>query len=101
MKRPFPKLKTDREAERFVDTADLSQYDFSKFKRTSFEFEPKSKSVTMRLPESLLAAVRARAEKQGMPYQKLIRIAIENLVADKVSNSASIKSVNRVKGRVS
>ena len=101
MKKPFPKLKTDREAERFVDTADLSQYDFSHFKRTSFEFEPKSKSVTMRLPESLLAAVRARAEKQGMPYQKLIRIAIENLVADKVSKSASIKSVNRAKGRVS
>jgi predicted DNA binding CopG/RHH family protein len=101
MKKPFPKLKTDREAEHFVDTADLSLYDFSNFKRTSFEFEPKSKSVTMRLPESLLAAVRARAEKQGMPYQKLIRIAIENLVADKVSKSASIKSVNRVKGRVS
>lgn len=47
MKRPFPKLKTDREAERFVDQTDLSQYDFSKFKRTSFEFEPKSKSTSI------------------------------------------------------
>ena len=101
MKKPFPKLKTDREAERFVETADLSLYDFSDFKRTSFEFEPKSKSVTMRLPESLLAAVRARAERQGMPYQKLIRIAIENLVAEKGSKARELKTTNRVKGRAS
>jgi predicted DNA binding CopG/RHH family protein len=101
MKKPFPKLKTDREAERFVDIADLSQYDFSSFKRTSFEFEPKSKSVTMRLPESLLAAVRARAESQGMPYQKLIRIAIEKLVAENLTKSGSVKSTGRVKGRTS
>jgi predicted DNA binding CopG/RHH family protein len=82
MKKPFPKFKTDKEAEHFVATADLSHYDFSGFKPASFEFEPKTKSVTMRLPESLLNAVRATAEKQGIPYQKLIRRAIETLVSE-------------------
>ena len=81
MKKQFPTFKPDDEAEHFVETADLTQYDFSGFRRTSFEFEPKIESVTMRLPESLLDAVRARAEKQGMPDQKRIPIAIERLVA--------------------
>jgi predicted DNA binding CopG/RHH family protein len=57
-KKPFPEFKTDEEAEYFVETSDLSEYDFSVFKPFSFEFEPKSKSGTMRLPEALLSAVK-------------------------------------------
>ncbi len=45
----FPKFKTDKDAENFVDAADLSEYDFSEFKPMSFEFEPKDKAVTLRL----------------------------------------------------
>ena len=99
MKKQFPTFKTDDEAEHFVETADLSQYDFSGFRRTTFEFEPKTKSVTMRLPGSLLDAVRARAEKQGMPYQKLIRIAIERLVAQQTSSDRSSRPLNTPKGK--
>jgi predicted DNA binding CopG/RHH family protein len=73
--------------------------DFSGFRLTTFEFEPKTKSVTMRLPESLLDAVRARAEKQGMPYQKLIRIAIERLVAQQTSSDRSSRPLNTPKGK--
>jgi len=55
--------------------------------------------VTMRLPESLLDAVRARAEKQGMPYQKLIRIAIERLVAQQTSSDRSSRPLSTPKGK--
>ena len=99
MKKPFPKFKTDEEAEHFVDAADLSEYDFSGFRRTTFEFEPKTKSVTMRLPESLFDAVRTRAERQGIPYQKLIRIAIERLVAQQLTSDRSPRSNNSLKGK--
>jgi len=99
MKKPFPKFKTDEEAEHFVDTADLSEYDFSAFRRTTFEFEPKTKSVTMRLPESLFDAVRTRAERQGIPYQKLIRMAIERLVAQQLTSNRSPRSNNSLKGK--
>jgi predicted DNA binding CopG/RHH family protein len=81
MRKRFPDLKTDEEAERFVETADLSEYDFSDFKPFSFEFEPKSKSVTMRLPETLLNAVKAKAAQQGIPYQRLIRQTLEREVS--------------------
>jgi predicted DNA binding CopG/RHH family protein len=49
MKKKFPKLKTDKASESFVDEADLTQYDLSGMKPVSFEFQPKDKSITMRL----------------------------------------------------
>jgi predicted DNA binding CopG/RHH family protein len=75
--KPLPRLKSDEEAERFVDTADLTEYDLSGFKRMHFEFEPKSAQVNLRMPESLLKAVKARAKKRGIPYQRFIRETLE------------------------
>ena len=37
-KKRMPVLKSDEEAERFVDTADLTQYDLSTFKPVQLEF---------------------------------------------------------------
>lgn len=75
--KPLPILRTDKEAEDFVDNANLADYDLSGFKRTHFEFEKKDAHLTMRIPEALLAAVKAKASKRGVPYQRLIREAIE------------------------
>ena len=74
----FPLLKTDAEAEHFVDTADLSEYDFSGFKPMRFELEKKTKQINLRMPESLVDAVKARAKERNIPYQRLIREAIED-----------------------
>ena len=37
--------------------------------------------MTMRLPEPLLEAVRSCAMKRGIPYQRIIREALEKAVA--------------------
>ncbi len=73
----LPRLKTDKEAEDFVENADLSDYDLSGFKPVNFEFENKSATISMRLPESQLAAVKAEAKKRGMPYQRFMREMIQ------------------------
>ena len=78
MKKNFPKLKTDKAAETFVDEADLTRYDLSGMKPVSFEFQPKYKSITMRLPETLLDAIKKEAERSGVPYQRFIRQPLEN-----------------------
>ncbi len=78
MKKKFPKLRTDEAAETFVDEADLSQYDLSGMKPVSFEFQPKDKSITMRLPETLFEAIKEEAERSGVPYQRFIRQTLEN-----------------------
>lgn len=77
MKKPFPKFTSDDEAAAFVERADLTEYDLSGMKLTSFEFLPKSRSVTMRLPEALFEAIKGEAERSGVPYQRFIRKTLE------------------------
>ncbi len=51
MKKTIPTFKTDKEAEAFVATADLSQYDLSGGHVMRFEMKPKDSSLNLRLPE--------------------------------------------------
>jgi predicted DNA binding CopG/RHH family protein len=80
MKKPLPKLKSDREAEAFVANSDLTQYDLSAMRMVRFEFQPKTERVNMRLPRPLLDAVKASAARAGVPYQRFIRQALEAAV---------------------
>ncbi|MBL4757291.1 MAG: hypothetical protein JKY32_06535 [Rhizobiales bacterium] len=73
----LPRLKSEKEAEDFVDNADLSEFDLSEFKPVNFEFENKSATISMRLPKSQLAAVKAAAKKRGIPYQRFMREMIQ------------------------
>jgi predicted DNA binding CopG/RHH family protein len=78
-KRKVPMMTSDEEAEAFLGQ-DLSGLDFAAFKPLTWEAEPKTARVNMRLPESLVKAVKARAAERGIPYQRLIREAIERAV---------------------
>jgi predicted DNA binding CopG/RHH family protein len=78
MKKPIPTFKTDSEAEEFVAKADLTDYDLSGGQIVRFEMRPKDKAVSLRLPDKLLDAVRGAAKRQGVPYQRFIRMAIES-----------------------
>jgi len=82
MRRKIPAFKTDRAAERFVDTADLTRYDLSGAKPVRFEFEKKEARVNMRIPESLLAAVKDAAKARRIPYQRFIREALEHAISN-------------------
>ena len=53
MKKKIPTFKTDAEAERFVATADLTEYDLSGARPMRFEFEKKGEQLNMRVPKSL------------------------------------------------
>jgi predicted DNA binding CopG/RHH family protein len=81
MKKKIPAFKSDRDAEAFVDTADLSEYDLSGAKPVKFEFQKKGARVNMRMPEPLLKAVKNHARARGIPYQRFIREALEEAVA--------------------
>jgi len=79
--RQFPVFETDADAERFVDEADLSDYDFSGFKPAPYEFQAKSANISMRIPQQLLDAVKATAKREGIPYQRFIRQTLERAIA--------------------
>jgi predicted DNA binding CopG/RHH family protein len=78
--RKVPHFNTDEEVEAFLEQ-DLSDLDFSQFKRVHFEFAKKTAQVNMRLPEALLDAVKKRSELRGIPYTRFIREAIEQAIS--------------------
>ena len=77
MKKPWPSLSSDEAAERFVEEADLTEYDFSQMVPFTHEFEKKNASVHMRMPQSLLDRVKAEAQKRGIPYQRFMRELVQ------------------------
>ncbi len=81
MKNKIPAFKTDEEAERFVDTADLSEFDLAGFKPVTFEFQSKAAQLNMRVPQPLLDAVKERAKASGIPYTRFIRQLMERAVS--------------------
>ena len=80
MKKKLPVLRSDRDAERFVATANLTDYDLSGMVPVRFEFKPKTERVNMRLSKDLLDTVRAHAAKDGISYQRYIRQVLERAV---------------------
>jgi predicted DNA binding CopG/RHH family protein len=74
-------LLSDEAAEAFVADADLTDYDLSGFQPMRFEIEPKSAALNMRLPASLLAALKAKAKAKGVPYTRYVRMLLETDVA--------------------
>ena len=80
MKRKVPRLRTDEEAEAFLDQ-DLSDLDFSQFRPAGFEFENKSERINMRVPKPLLDALKRRAKDRGIPYTRFIRELMEREIS--------------------
>ena len=77
MSKKFPDLKTDEEADDWLQSADLTDYDLSEMKKVRFELAPKDASISLRLPAGLLATLKTRAAEANMPTQRFIRVLIE------------------------
>jgi predicted DNA binding CopG/RHH family protein len=76
----LPELKTDNDAEDFIDTVDLTEYDLSVLVPMKFEFQKKERSIILRLSDPLLEAIKQEATRSNMPYQRFIRQTLENAV---------------------
>ncbi len=69
------------------DTTDY--FDFSKeVKLDLSRLKPSTKSITIRLPESLLDNIKILANKRDVPYQSLMKI----LLAEKLQEEMKISS---------
>lgn len=89
MRRKLPGARTDKQAAAIVKR-DLSGYDLASMTPVRFEFTRKDARVNMRIPEALLEAVKAHADRAGIPYQRFIRQTLERAIAPgKHSNPTS------------
>ena len=70
MDKRVPKFKNEDEAREFWATHSPPDYfDSKKFKRASFpKLKPSLKSISIRLPEDMLAELKILANKKDVPY---------------------------------
>ncbi len=85
----MPKFKTEDEEREFWSTHDSTEYiDYSKAKRTLFpNLKPTTKTISIRLPESLIEKLKVLANKRDIPYQSLLKV----LLAEKVDEELITK----------
>lgn len=86
----IPKFKSLGEERKFWGTHDSTKYiDYSKIELGFFpELKPSSKTISIRLPESLLEAIKVLANKRDVPYQSMMKV----LLAEKIREELSLEA---------
>ncbi len=71
-----PKFKSEKEEVEFWSTHDSADYiDYSKAKRVLFHnLKPSTRTISIRLPESLIEHLKVLANKRDIPYQSLLKM---------------------------
>jgi predicted DNA binding CopG/RHH family protein len=82
MRKPLPEFKNERQERKFWRKHDSSKYlNWKNAKHVLFpNLKPSTKSISLRLPESLLDALRQMANERDMPYQSLIKMILQERV---------------------
>ena len=71
----IPKFKTETEERTFWEKHDSSEFlDWKQARPVTMpNLKPSTKTISLRLPESLLERIKIEANKRDMPYQSLIK----------------------------
>jgi predicted DNA binding CopG/RHH family protein len=74
-KKKIPKFESEAEERKFWETHDSSDYvDWKQATAVRFpNLKPSTKTISLRLPESLLERIKVEANKRDVPYQSLIK----------------------------
>lgn len=72
----IPEFASEQEEREFWETRDSTEYvDWTQAKRVAFpNLKPTTQSISLRLPVSLLEAIKTAANSKDVPYQSLIKI---------------------------
>lgn len=78
----IPKFKNENDERNFWSTHDLTDYfDVTKAQEAVFpNLRPSTRSISIRLPEWLLARIKELANFRDVPYQSLIKIFLAERV---------------------
>ncbi len=99
--KPRKKIPTfkDEDAEReFWAKTDSTEYiDWSKAKRIMFpNFRPTLRTISLRLPESMIAELKLLANQRDVPYQSLLKVFLaERISEERARQSGARKPASR------
>lgn len=87
--RQIPRFKNEDAERDFWDTHDLTDYfDMSNTEEVIFpNLKPSTESISLRLPELLLARIKQLANSKDVPYQSLMKIFLAEKVKEELRSS--------------
>jgi predicted DNA binding CopG/RHH family protein len=82
MKKKIPKFKTEAEERLFWQNNDSSEYmDWSDAEEAVFSrLKPSTRTISIRLPESMIEELKLIANKKDVPYQSLLKIFLSERI---------------------
>jgi len=82
MKKKIPKFKNEAEERVFWQKHDSSEYlDWSDAEETILpKLKPSTRSISLRLPESMIEELKVLANKRDIPYQSLLKMFISEKI---------------------
>ncbi len=89
MKKRIPKFKNEDEEREFWATHDSTDYiDWSKSKKVVLsKLKPSIKTISLRLPESMLEELKLLANKRDVPYQSLLKIFLAERIEEELETT--------------
>ena len=82
MKKKIPKFRSESEERLFWQKHDSSEYiDWSDAENVVMpKLKPSTRSISIRLPESMIEELKVLANKRDVPYQSLLKIFISERI---------------------
>ena len=89
MKKKIPKFKNEDKEREFWAAHDSTDYiDWSKGKTTVLsKLKPSVKTISLRLPESMLEELKLLANKKDVPYQSLLKIYLAERIEEELQTT--------------
>ena len=88
-KKRIPEFRNEEEERGFWATHDSADYiDWDRSEKARFpSLKPSLKSISIRLPESMIAQLKVEANKRDIPYQSLIKVYLSEKLKQDVTDS--------------
>ncbi|PIP66790.1 MAG: hypothetical protein CO042_01400 [Parcubacteria group bacterium CG_4_9_14_0_2_um_filter_41_8] len=77
--KPIPQFKNENQEREFWAKNDSADFiDWSKGEKAIFpNLKPSTKTISLRMPESLLSRIKTQANRQDVPYQSYIKTLLD------------------------
>lgn len=87
--KPIPKFKNEDKERGFWATHDSTEYiDWSKAEEVIFpNLKPSTETISLRLPQYLLARIKQLANSRDVPYQSLMKIFLAERIEHELKKS--------------
>ena len=97
-KKKIPSFKSENEERKFWAKEDSTEYiDWGKARRAIFpHLKPSLKTISLRLPESMIEELKLLANKRDVPYQSLLKLFLSERLKSELSLPIYSSSENKV-----